>query len=75
MDEYEADIARQPRGPFTKVAERQLIRRTAEHWRDRQRYTSERNRRFALYAKWIGIGFPILLGAIKVVEAFAGKAN
>lgn len=73
MDGYEADIARQPGGPFTKVHERKTIRRIAEQWVDRQRYSEERARRFATYAKWLGIGVPAVLAVWKLAEAFLGK--
>ncbi len=60
-------------GPFSKVAERRLIRASAEHWHDRQRYTSERNRRFALYAKWISYFGGGGVAIFKIVEAILGK--
>lgn len=74
MDDYEETIARQARGPFSKAAERQLIRATSEHWGRRQRYASERNRRAALYFKWIGIVGGTALTIYKIAEAFLGKA-
>lgn len=74
MDDYEADVARQPKGPFSKISERQLIRASSEHWGRRQRYASERNRRAALYIKYIGVGSGTVLAIWKVVEAFLGKA-
>lgn len=74
MDDYEAEITRQPRGPFSKVAERQLIRASSEHWGRSQRYVSERNRRIALYFKWIGVAGGAALAIYKLAEAFLGKA-
>ncbi len=73
MDDYDADVARQARGPFTRVAERQLIRASTEHWSKRQRYSSERNRRIALYAKWISIVGGGGVTIFKIVEAILGK--
>lgn len=73
MDGYEAEIDRQPSGPFTNRAERKTIRRVAEHWVERRRYSQERNRRLATWAKWIGIGAPVALSVIKVAEAFFTK--
>lgn len=70
VDDYEADIARQPRGPFSKVPERQRIRRCAEHWWEGQRYSAERRRRFAAWGWWIGAAAPIALAAYKFAEAY-----
>lgn len=74
MDNYESEISRQHGGPFTNRRERQTVRRVAEHWLERRRYSEERNRRLALYAKWIGIGFPAALAILKFAEAFVSKA-
>lgn len=78
MDDYEQDVARQPRGPFSKVAERQTIRYVAEQYVKGKRYSSERNRRLALYslyAKWIGGAGGTALAIYKLIEAFAGKGS
>lgn len=74
MDGYESEITRQPGGPFSNRQERKTLRACAEHWASRRRYSEERNRRFASYAKWIGIvGTPALL-VLKLVEAYLAKA-
>lgn len=73
MDGYEADIARQPGGPFNKIQERKTIRRVAEHWVDRQRYSAEVKRRLQSYGWWLGLGGPVLLFGIKLAEAFWWK--
>lgn len=69
MDDYEEAIARQPTGPFSKIAERKIIRATSEHWIQRQRYAAEWKRRFKSWTVWIGLGTPIVLSAIKIFEA------
>lgn len=76
MDDYEQDVARQPKGPFTRVKERQLIRRSAEHWWERQRYTAETKRRAKAWAFWIGLFGPGAFAAIKWVESLIlGKGS
>lgn len=70
MDDYEADVARQPKGAFSRPRERQLIRRVAEHWNERQRYNAERRRRIARYGWWFGLVAPAAVGAIKLVQSF-----
>lgn len=73
MDEYEAEIARQPAGPFTRRRERQTIRFVADEHISRKRFTEERRRRLVRYSGWVGIASPIIFFAIKLVESFAGK--
>lgn len=75
MDENEENVARQARGPFTSVQERQRIRASAEHWWDKQRYSAEQRRRFQRYGWWFGIAVPVVLGAIKILEALLGKGG
>lgn len=69
MDSYEADVTRQSGGQFS-VKERKTIRRVAEHWVERQRYSAERARRLSAYGWWLGLGGPFVLFAIKIAEAF-----
>lgn len=75
MDGYEAEIDRQPSGPFSNRAERKRIRSVTERIIERWRYSEERNRRVATWAKWIGIVTPVALAAIKIGEAFFSKAG
>lgn len=75
MDDYEANVARQARGPFSKIAERQLIRASAEHWLGRQRWSAETKRKAKSYAWWIGIGFPAALAVYKFIEGVLGKGS
>jgi hypothetical protein len=75
MSDHETSISRQPRGPFTKVAERQAIRYVAEQSLESWRYRSEQAKRFALYAKWVGIGCPAALAVYKFVEGILAKGH
>lgn len=74
MDGYEQEIARQPSGPFS-IQERKRVRRCAEHWVEGRRYSEERNRRLATYAKWIGIAVPAAIAILKFGEAFFSKGS
>lgn len=67
VDDYEADVARQPRGPFNKAPERQLLRHIAERYVSRQRYSGETKRRLKIYGGWLG-GAPIAIAIYKFVE-------
>lgn len=73
MDGYEEEIARRSGGPFSNRKERQVIRCASEHWVEAQRYYAERRRRFSTYAWWIGLGTPVVLAAIKIIESFVIK--
>ena len=75
MDGYEAEVARQPGGPFNNRQERKTIRRVAEHWVERQRYSEERRRRYSRYSWWIGVGAPVALFLFKLIETVLGKAG
>lgn len=75
MDGYEQDIARQAGGPFVNRQERKTIRRVAEHWVQDQRYYEERKRRLSTYGWWIGLGTPVVIAAIKLVETILGKGT
>lgn len=75
MDDYESEIARQPRGPFSRAPERQLIRRVAEHWSAGQRYSAERRRRWSRYGWWIGVAAPVILALYKLAEGVIAKGS
>ena len=75
MDDHDEYVAKQPRGPFSKISERQLIRASAEHWDERQRWSIETKRKIKSYAWWIGIGSPAVLAVYKFIEGVIGKGT
>lgn len=72
MDGYEAEIARQSHGNFSR-REKQTLRWISEREVGRASYSKERKRRFQLFAWWVGAIVPVALAIWKVAEALLPK--